>query len=394
MRILVVDDVGINRLLLSSTLARWGHSVVSVADGAEAWDLLQKEQFSFVISDWLMPKMSGVELCRRIRATQFASYVYVILLTSLGQPHEIVEGLEAGADDFVHKPFNEDELKARMRAGERIVALERGLLESNQQLRQAYTTLSEDLQAASQMQQSLLPSPCTTVPGLEFAWLFLPHTFVAGDSFNFHRLDESLIGFYSIDVAGHGVAAAMQSVTLSRFLSPLPGQDSFLKSFTPNPPHYAINPPETVVRNLNDRFQSDTDAMRYFTMVYGVIDLANNRVRLTQAGHPTPFHQRGRTITAIGTGGFPVGMLPGIEYEYEEFDFHPGDRLVLYSDGISECMNPEGEQFSSERLAALLSNKSALSLPCTIKDIEHGLRRWRGSDSFDDDVTLFAIERV
>ncbi len=394
MRILVVDDVGINRLLLSSTLERWGHSVVAVADGTEAWELLQQEQFSFVISDWLMPKMSGVELCRRIRAAQLPWYVYVILLTSLGRPHEIVEGLDAGADDFVQKPFHEDELRARMRAGERIVALERSLLESNQQLRQAYTTLREDLQAASQVQQSLLPSPSTTVPGLQFAWFFCPHTFVAGDSFNFYRLDETHVGFYSIDVAGHGAAAAMQSVTLSRFLSPLLEHDSVLKYFVPNPPHYVIRRPEAVVRRLNDCFQSNTDTMRYFTMVYGVIDLANNRVRLTQAGHPSPLHQRGRTVTAIGVGGFPVGMLPGMDYEYEEFDFQPGDRLVLYSDGITECLNPEGAEFSPERLVALLRDQDTLSLQDTAKYIEHHLRLWRESDVFDDDVTLFAIERV
>ena len=126
MRILVADDVAVNRFLLASTLERWGHSVVSVADGVEAWETLQKEQFSFVVSDWMMPRMSGVELCRRIRTAHFPSYIYVILLTSLGRSNEIVEGLEAGADDFVHKPFNENELRARLQAGERVVALERG----------------------------------------------------------------------------------------------------------------------------------------------------------------------------------------------------------------------------------------------------------------------------
>ena len=393
MRILVADDVAVNRFLLASTLERWGHSVVSVADGVEAWEALQKEQFSFVVSDWMMPRMSGVELCRRIRTAHFPSYIYVILLTSLGRSNEIVEGLEAGADDFVHKPFNENELRARLQAGERVVALERGLLESHAQLKQAYATLQEDLVAASQMQRELLPLPNVTIPGLNCAWFFCPHTFVAGDAFNVHRLDEQHVGFYTIDVAGHGVAAAMQSVTLSRLLSPLPGQDSFLKLTIPEPPHYILHSPEVVVRNLNSRFQSDTDTMRYFTMVYGILDLASNRVRLTQAGHPSPLHQRGRTVTPIGSGGYPVGILPEVEYEYHEFDLFRGDRLVLYSDGVTECSNPQDTEFSVERLAASLRDKSTAPLQRTISEIESDLRQWRGGGTFEDDVTLFAIER-
>lgn len=393
MRILVADDVAVNRLLLSRTLQRWGHSVVSVADGSEAWEALQKEQFSFVISDWIMPRMSGIDLCRQIRAAGFSSYVYVILLTSLGHSNEIVEGLEAGADDFIHKPFNEDELRARVQAGERVVALERGLLESHAQLKQAYATLQEDLLAASQMQRELLPLPNIAVPGLHCAWFFCPHTFVAGDAFNVHRLDEQHIGFYTIDVAGHGVAAAMQSVTLSRVLSPLPGQDSLLKLTIPEPPHYLLYPPEIVVRNLNERFQSDTDTMRYFTMVYGILDLVRNRVRLTQAGHPAPLHQRGQTVTPIGLGGYPIGILPGASYESHEFDFLPGDRLVLYSDGVTECENLRGVEYSVERLATVLREKRRVPLWTAINDIECDLRQWRGSETFDDDVTLFAIER-
>jgi sigma-B regulation protein RsbU (phosphoserine phosphatase) len=169
MRILVADDDAVNRLLLTSTLKRWGHSVVAVVDGEEAWTALQEDQFACVISDWIMPRLSGVDLCRRIRAHQLPGYMYVILLTSLGHPDEVVEGLETGADDFIHKPFHENELRARLRAGERLVALERGLMESHAQLQEAYATLKEDLLAASQMQRELLPLPSAIVPGLACA---------------------------------------------------------------------------------------------------------------------------------------------------------------------------------------------------------------------------------
>jgi sigma-B regulation protein RsbU (phosphoserine phosphatase) len=392
-QILVADDDAVNRLLLTSTLKRWGHSVVAVADGEEAWHALQEDQFACVISDWIMPRLSGVDLCRRIRARELPGYVYVILLTSLGQPDAVVEGLEAGADDFIHKPFHENELRARLRAGERLVALERGLMESHAQLQDAYATLKEDLLAASQMQRELLPLPSATVSGVNCAWFFYPHTFVAGDTFNIHRLDETHVGFYVIDVVGHGVAAAMQSVTLSRVLSPLTGADSLLKPSISEPPYYRLNSPEVIVGTLNDRFQSETGILRYFTMVFGMLDLSANRIRLTQAGHPMPLHQRGKTVTPIGLGGFPVGMLPGVQYEACEFDFLPGDRLVLYSDGVTECNSQTGSEFSVERLSALLCDKRELSLQNAINEIEITLCHWRGSNMFEDDVTLFAIER-
>ncbi len=393
MHILVVEDDALSRRLLSRTLERWGHTVSAAADGDSAWALLHQEPVHLVLSDWVMPRMTGIDLCRRLRAAQFPSYIYFILLTSKAKKDDLIEGLAAGANDFIVKPFHEGELRARIQAGERIVKLEHELQARNRELSQAYDTIRQDLQAASQMQRALLPSTAVAIPGLQCAWLFVPHTFVAGDIFNFHQLDDTHVAFYMIDVAGHGVAAAMQSVTLSRMLSPLPQHDSLLKRYVPDPPHYEISSPAMVVGNLNERFQDDHDVLHYFTMLYGIVDFATNRVQLTQAGHPSPLHQRGASITTIGSGGFPVGMLPGVEYECEVFDFQPGDRLILYSDGISECGNADGVQFSSDRLAGLLRDRAGVPLQDTVKDLEHALHQWRGADAFDDDVTLLALER-
>ncbi len=99
-------------------------------DGAQAWDLFLAHEFPIVISDWMMPEMDGVELVRRIRASEPSGYVYIILLTARAQKEDIVEGMEAGADDFVTKPFDRDELRVRLRAGQRIIELEAALLAS------------------------------------------------------------------------------------------------------------------------------------------------------------------------------------------------------------------------------------------------------------------------
>lgn len=393
MRILIVDDENEARVLLMRILEKLEHEVISAANGAEAWDILQKEQISLVISDWMMPKMDGLELCRRIRATKFQRYIYVILLTAKNNKNEIIEGMTAGADDFVVKPFNISELDVRIRAGERILKLERDLEERNKKLGEAFTRISKDLEAAAKMQRSLLPSSAMTVSGFVFDWIFCPCGFLAGDIFNFFELDEHHMGFYLLDVSGHGVPAAMLSVTLSKVLSSMTNQSGLLSSSIHNT-HYEITSPEMLIRELNQRFQSN-DAMEYFTMVYGIIDTIDGKTKLVQAGHPYPIYQRkDGNVFLIGSGGFPVGMLPDTEYEEHEFYLCQGDRLFLYSDGITECSGKNFERFSTERLMGLLQEWKSIPLKELMSGIEQKLRFWKGDDEFEDDITLLGIERV
>src|SRR5215467_7848053 len=136
MKVLIADDEVVSRRLLQNYLQRWGHEVVAAQDGAEAWSLFQAGEFPIVISDWMMPKMDGLELIRQIRARHRPDYVYAILLTSRSHKEDLVEGMESGADDFLTKPFDRDELRVRLRAGQRIVNLEQSLAEQNRVLRE------------------------------------------------------------------------------------------------------------------------------------------------------------------------------------------------------------------------------------------------------------------
>lgn len=134
MKILIAEDSDVSRLLLERTLQRWGYEVVSAADGEEAWERFSAEPYHFVITDWMMPRADGLELCRRIRASTGRGYTYIILLTAKSQRADLIEGLNAGADDFVSKPFDGAELQVRIRAGERVLALERSLVERQQEI--------------------------------------------------------------------------------------------------------------------------------------------------------------------------------------------------------------------------------------------------------------------
>jgi sigma-B regulation protein RsbU (phosphoserine phosphatase) len=266
---------------------------------------------------------------------------------------------------------------------------------SNEKLKHAYSVISKDLEAAAKIQKGLLPETATTISGFKFDWLFCPSSFVAGDIFNFFRLSEDYVGFYLLDVSGHGTPAAMLSVTLSRILSPTAQQNSPLKRFVPDPPHYEVAAPREVVADLNKRFQNENESFQYFTMIYGIAGTGMDRITITQAGHPSPIiipsTGSGRLI---GEGGFPVGMLPDLEYEDQEFDFSVGDRLFFYSDGITECTNENMEMFSEERLISFLEEARDIPMRELMERLEKTLYKWRGSNEFEDDVSILGIERV
>lgn len=143
MKVLIADDDPVSRRLLQSYLQKWGHDVTVAQDGTQAWDLFQHGDFPLVISDWMMPGIDGPELIGRIRAAQHAGYVYTILVTAKSQKEDLVEGMDAGADDFITKPFDRDELRVRLRQGERIIKLEHDLSEQNRALREAQAALAK-----------------------------------------------------------------------------------------------------------------------------------------------------------------------------------------------------------------------------------------------------------
>ena len=401
-QILIVEDDKLTRNSLCQIIQKLDYEVMTASDGLEAWNILREKPVDIVITDWMMQGMDGLELCKRIRSADLRNYVYVIILTARGGKKELIEAIDAGADDFAVKPSTQLELSARIKAGKRILKLQSDLKEqneklskSNRKLNHAYSVIKKDLEAGAKIQSSLLPQKASIISGISFDWIFLPSEFVAGDVFNYFRLDENHVGFYVLDVAGHGIPAAMLSVTLSKALSPANTQECLLKQFmpVPEPPYYKIINPATAIKMLNERFQADPETMQYFTIVYGIIDIQNGETVITQAGHPCPILlQKGTSANLIGKGGFPVGMLPNIDYEEQEIVLNRGDRLFAFSDGITECINSKQQEFSPERLMDLVEEGRNFPLRKLLELIEHRLHQWKGDNTFEDDVTLLAIE--
>lgn len=397
MRILLVDDDPVARSIHSRLLCQQGHEVLEAADGVLAWQILESSQISFVVSDWMMPNMGGVDLCRRVRAAEFDRYVYVILCTSKGAKSDLIEGMDAGADDFLVKPISSEELRVKVRAGERVLRLQQGLAEKNEelaeiniQLHSAHKLVEDDLKAAAWMQQRLLPLP-TTTRGLRCAWRLVPCTYIAGDIFDLFPLDEKEVGFYLLDVSGHGVAAAMLSVTLSMMLQPDATHGSPLKRYDAAEGQSQILAPEEAVRELNRRFQLRDD--RYFTMIYGIFDVHSSRVRFAQAGHTSPILVRsGKAPVTLGGGGMPIGLWPEIDFDCFDIPVAAGDLILLYSDGVTECAGTNRRAFGEDRLLAYLTTQQSLTLDELLEGLLCEITAWRGNCDFADDISLLALE--
>jgi sigma-B regulation protein RsbU (phosphoserine phosphatase) len=397
-KILLVDDDPVARSIHSMLLHVQGHEVVEAADGELAWRLVEEGQISFVVSDWMMPNLAGVDLCRRIRAASFEHYVYVILCTSKGAKADLIEGMDAGADDFLVKPISSEEFRVKVRAGERVLSLQQGLSDKNRelakinaQLHSAHKLVEDDLKAAAWMQQRLLPLPTQHARGIHSAWRLQPSGYIAGDIFNLFALDENEIGFYLLDVCGHGVPAAMMSVTLSMVLTPDAAHGSPLKRYDAATGLSQVLSPEEAVHELNQRFQSRDD--RYFTIIYGIFDARSSVLRFAQAGHPSPILVRsGEEPVILGRGGMPIGLWPEIEFDCFDISVAPSDRILLYSDGVTECVSPHGQAFGEEKLLTYLREQQSLPLEEMVTQLLTEITIWHGNSEFEDDISLLAIE--
>ena len=388
MNILIVEDAPDQRLMLSMVLKEKGHQVLEAGDGNEALKVLNEHpEVRIVISDWIMPEMDGVQLCQAIRQSDLGRYVYFLLLTGKTDHQAVVQGMGQGADDFLTKPVNYDELDARLKAGIRIIELE-------QALEQKIRIIEKDLESAAATQESLLSKPAR-IQHVEFNRFFKPSRILGGDMFGYQAVDGETICFYQLDVAGHGIPSALFSFSLNNTLSATDTRGSLVKESLKEAPFYRIRTPGEVLASLNKQFQASPEAMLYFTIAYGLINSRTGSVTLSQAGHPHPLWLKSnrKSVEPVKGSGVPVGMMPGMSYQSKTIQLQPGDRLFLYSDGVTECQNPDGEQFGEERLIFELEQGFNEELQQLTDRIESAITQWNnGVGGFEDDVTYLILE--
>ncbi|EDM30291.1 response regulator receiver modulated serine phosphatase [Roseovarius sp. TM1035] len=398
-RVLVVDDSRLQRRILTASLQRWGFEVQEAESGEEALRLCRDQPPDLVMSDWMMPGLSGLEFCRKFRDLQQESYGYFILLTSKSDKDEVALGLDAGADDFLTKPVNAAELRARISAGARILRMQRELTEKNRlikstldELQTLYDSLDSDLVEAKKLQQSLVSEHYRDFGAAEVSLMLQSAGHVGGDLVGMFPIGATRIGLYGIDVSGHGISSALMTARLAGYLSAsVPEQNLALRKTRDG--RFVARPPAQAIAMLNRLIMSEMETEHYFTLVLADVDLESGRVILSQAGHPHPALQRADgTVEFVGAGGLPVGLIDGAEFEQFEVQMGPGDRLLIHSDGVIECAGQTGALLQEEGLAHILRDLRQTRGMALLESLIWKLSDFAGDADFDDDISGVLLE--
>lgn len=265
------------------------------------------------------------------------------------------------------------------------------LEQQKEKLQTALSKIEKDLAVARDAQMSLLPKDLIGIPNIEFSARFYPSEYVSGDIYNIFRLDETHFGVYHIDVSGHGVPAALFSVSLSQMLNTNVSKRNILKVPVTEPPFYKINPPDKVIALLDEDRSFERYGL-YFTMIYMIVDTQERTIQFTRAGHNYPIVLRAdKSIEIHKAGSIPLGWdLPRYD-EVVTLKMNKGDRVFLYSDGIHEATNPKRKMFTLKRLTDSLANSSKLSLDQSLDQLIVELRNFIGSNNFEDDVSILGL---
>ena len=378
-RLLVVDDDESNRDMLSRRLQRDGYTVQVAANGVEAMRLLRASPYDLVLLDLIMPGLDGYQVLLKMKNDPAMREIPVIMLSALDQEAGIARCIELGAEDYVAKPFSPVFLRARIEASlekKRLLDKERQTYEA---LLMSQKRLAAELAEAAVFVRSLLPAPLEGE--VRAQWRFQPSAELGGDIFGYHWINPDRLAIYLLDVSGHGVGAALLSVSVFNVLrtQSLQGTD--------------FCDPAAVLRQLNRVFPMERQNNLLFTIWYGVFDRGTRRLTYASGGHP-PAVLTGDFPNArqqLSTGGRVLGCDPVAEFRNESCEVKRGSRLYVFSDGAYEISQPSG---STAQLADLLQQ---LELPVAAGGSKlDELVKWAqtigGQASLEDDMSILEVE--
>jgi sigma-B regulation protein RsbU (phosphoserine phosphatase) len=390
--ILVVDDVPANLQVLTGMLKDRGYKARPVPSGRLALIAARKDPPDLILLDINMPEMNGYEVCEYLKSDDRLRGIPIIFISALNEGLDKVKAFAVGGVDYITKPFHMEELHARVETHLKIRRLQVELEETNARLAKANGRMSHALEAAARIQETFLPREISRIPGAEFAWIYRPCDELGGDGLNIISLGGGRVGLYILDVSGHGVAAALLSVTLSRLLSPPSEPSSILIRDGVDRERLDITPPAEVADRLNRLFPFDTATGQFSTILYGILDVSTGQFCSVSAGHPGPLHLRADgTPVMLESPGFPIG-LADVAYEERSLRLATGDRLYLYSDGLPDAMDPAGERFGDARLLEAIGRVRSEPLGEGITTVLNDIARWQGTARPEDDISILAVE--
>ncbi len=378
-KILIIEDEAINQLILKQTLEKQGYTVAIASNGETGLATAKVFEPALIICDWMMPQMSGLEVCQAMKADSKLTDIFFILLTARTELQDRIDGLDSGADDFLLKPIQPSELLARVRAGLRIYQSAQNLRSVTKALQTQQQRLCEELSQAATYVTSLLPKSLSGKVDIESQ--FLPSEQLGGDCFDFYWLDDNHLVLYVLDVSGHGLGAALPSVSMQQVMR---------SQSLPNANFYD---PVSVMTGLNQIFQMSTQNPRFFTLWYGIYNQSQQTLTYASAGHPpailiTPSGE----IQSIGQSGqLPIGMFTNSTYQSNQCAIETGSTLYSFSDGLYEIQAAEGDVWTYEGLSKMIGQLHQLG-PVSLTDVIETIYRIKQVESFEDDCSIMQIQ--
>ena len=371
--LLLVDDDADNIQVVHSILKDKYKMRVAMS-GAKALDLARVEPVpDLILLDVMMPEMDGYEVCSRLKADQTTREIPVIFLTGKIEVADETRGFEAGAVDYIHKPFSPPIVKARVRT-------QLMLREAHETVARQLIAINSELEMARQIQLAILPRETPKIQGLDIAARYIPVSSVAGDFYDFILIDEKHVGILIADVCGHGLPSALIASMLQTALAAQSPRAS---------------DPARVLTGLNQAL-SGKFQWHFVTAGYLFLDLENSTVNYAGAAHPPLllWRMKSGSATEVLENGLMLGLLPDSTYSAITLPLECGDWIVLFTDGIVEARNPSGQEFGVDRLKRFVEENRALSAERLGDGLLDALEGWSGQargEGQADDITLLAI---
>ena len=378
-KILVVDDEPDLEHLVRQRMRReirsGQYSFMFAQNGVEALEVLNEEQdIDMVLSDINMPRMDGLTLLEQIPKVD--PNIRSVIVSAYGDMKNIRTAMNRGAFDFITKPIDFEDMKVTIQRTLHHLELWREALESRDKL----VALQNELSVANKMQQSILPTSFPTGSGFEIFGSMKPARDVGGDFFDVLSLEDGRIGLVVADVSDKGVPAALFMMS-SRTL--LKGSAIGLDS------------PGKVLSEVNQLLQEENDAAMFVTVFYATFDPETGELAYANGGHNTPLvvHTDGSSTVIPPTGGVALGVVPDFAYDESAIFLQPGDRVVLYTDGVTEAENDHGDQFELERLCEIFTDGTPMDACATNEAVFAAVEAFAGDAPQFDDVTCLTLHR-